>query len=63
MAGATGAVAQRSVVVRAQLVRTESCRRWCGSVRQGTATAAVEAGKFRLRQGWFKKNLGRENMK
>ena len=43
MAGATGAVAQRSVVVRARLVQTESCRRWCGSIRQGTAMAAVGA--------------------
>ena len=43
MAGETGAVAQRSVVVRARLVRTESCRRWCGSIRQGTSTAAAEA--------------------
>ena len=48
-AGVTVAVAQGSVVVRALLVRTGSCRRWCGSVRQGTvdvqgsATAAAEA--------------------
>ena len=46
---ATAAVTQGSVVVRALLVRTGSCRRWCGSVRQGTvdvqgsATAAAEA--------------------
>ena len=43
MAGATGAMAQRSVVVRTRLVRTESFRRWCGSIRQGTATAAAGA--------------------
>ena len=48
-AGATAAVTQGSVVVRALLVRTGSCLRWCGSVRQGTvdvqgsATAAAEA--------------------
>ena len=30
-------------MVRARLVRTESYRRWCGSVRQGTATAAKKA--------------------
>ena len=51
MAGATGAAAQRSVVVRARLVRTESCRRWCGSVRQGTATAAAEARMRRASAG------------
>ena len=39
----TRAVAQRSVVVRARLMRTELCRRWCGSIRQGTATAAAGA--------------------
>ena len=53
-AGATAAVTQGSVVVRARLVRTGSCRRWCGSVRQGTvevqgsdtaaAGAMVQAG-------------------
>ena len=48
-AGVTVAVTQGSVVVRALLVRTGFCRRWCGSVRQGTvdvqgsATAAAEA--------------------
>ena len=47
--GATAVVTQGSVVVRALLVRTGSCRRWCGSVRhgtvdvQGSATAAAEA--------------------
>ena len=40
--GATAAVTQGSVVVRTLLVRTGSCRRWCGSVRQGSATAAAE---------------------
>ena len=34
-AGATAAVTQGSVVVRAWLVRTGSFRSWCGSVRQG----------------------------
>ena len=58
MAGATGAVAQRSVVVRARLVRIESCRRWCGSVRQGTATAAAEAGKFRATAGTVQEESG-----
>ena len=48
-AGATAAVTQGSIMVRALLVRTGSCWRWCGSVRQGTvdvqgsATAAAEA--------------------
>ena len=47
--GATAAVIEGSVVVRAWLVRTGSCRRWCGSVRQGivevqgSATAAAGA--------------------
>ena len=53
--GATAAVTQGSVVVRALLVLTGSCRWWCGSVRQGTvdvqgsataaaAEAVVQAG-------------------
>ena len=48
---------QGSVVVRARLVQTGSCRRWCGSVRQGTeeaqgsATAAAEAAKCRATAG------------
>ena len=48
LAGATAAVTQASIVVRALLVLTGSCRWWCGSVRQGTvdvqgsATAAAE---------------------
>ena len=48
-AGATEAVTQSSVVVRALLVQTGSCQRWCGSVRQGivevqgSTTAAAEA--------------------
>ena len=47
--GATAAVTRGSVVVRARLVRTGSCRRWCGSVRhgivevQGSDTAAAGA--------------------
>ena len=49
MAEATAVVIEGSVVVRARLEPTGSCRRWCGSVRQGTvgvqgsATAAAEA--------------------
>ena len=48
MAGATAAVTEGSVVVRARLARTGSCRRWCGSVRKGTVevqgSATVVAG-------------------
>ena len=43
MARATGAVTQRSVVVRVRLVRTESCRQWSGSIRQGIAAVAAGA--------------------
>ena len=42
-AGAMAAVTEGSVVVRALLVRIGSCRRWCGSVRQGTVEAQGSA--------------------
>ena len=61
---ATAAVDQGSVVVRARLVRTGSCRRWCGSVRQGTVeaqgstTAAAEAEKRRATAGMAREETG-----
>ena len=51
-------------MVRARLVRTGSCRRWCGSVRQGTveaqgsATAAAEAVKCRAPAGMAQEETG-----
>ena len=51
-------------MVRARLVRTGSCRRWCGSVRQGivdaqgSATAAARAAKSRATAGMAQEETG-----
>ena len=63
-AEAMAAVTEGSVVVRAGLVQTGSCRRWCGSVRQGTEeaqgspTAAAEAAKRKATAGMAQEDTG-----